>query len=180
MSQIEQPTIQLTYHDLFMCTQYTKLHMQECIDNNAKSKYGQSNEMPIIFRDTLQGYLGEQALAKYLNYKTVYKRYDKTANDVLGYEVRTVKYKYAILITHNDDKPGFYVCVSFDADKNTATLKGWSDLDRCNARTDNWRDDWKWPCFGMPEEQLLPMSDLPQTKELVAHRQSSKNGRPNV
>ena len=160
----------MTYQDVLKCTNYTHLDMDWCVKNNAQTKYGQSMDLSVRFKNTLQGYLGEEALAKHFGYKTVYRTYDKSANDVLGYEVRTVKYEFAIMPTHHDDKPAMYVCVSLNAQTNIATLKGWSDLDRCNARPQNWRDTWRFACFGMPEDQLWPINTLPATPELIAHQ----------
>jgi hypothetical protein len=170
VSLTEQPTYELTFDDFEKCIKFTKKDMDWCSQNNAKTKYGQAPDLATRFNNTLQGYLGEEALAKYFDYETVYKPYDKTAYDVLGYEVRTVSYDYAIMPTHHDDKPAMYVCVSFNKQTYVATLKGWSELSRCNARIKNWRDTWRFPCFGMPEIELWPMSTLPATPELIAHQ----------
>jgi hypothetical protein len=94
------------------------------------------------FEHVLQGYLGEQAVANYFKYETVYKPYNKSEYDILGYEVRTVYYSKAILITHPEDKPGNYILVSINKNEMVATLKGWSDLERCNL----WQSNWKYKC----------------------------------
>ena len=169
--QTDQLIYQLTFDDIRKCKIYTTKDMQWVSESNAQIKYNQSLDLATRFEDTLQGYLGEEALAKYFNYKTVYRPYDKNAHDVLGYEVRTVRYEYAIMPTHDEDKPAMYVCVSLNKQTNVATIKGWSELSRCNARSQNWRNTWRYPCFGMPEEELLPMSTMPATPELIAHRQ---------
>lgn len=168
--QTNQPVIQLTIDDYKKCVEFTNLDMDWCDKNNAQTKYGQSSDLETRHRDTVQGYLGEEAFAKSLGYTTVWSRYNKTAHDVLGYEVRTVKYQNAILITHHDDKSALYVCVSLDRNTLKATLKGWSDLSRCNSRPNNWRKDWRKPCFGMHEDQLFDIGTLPATPELVAHQ----------
>jgi hypothetical protein len=168
--QTDQPVIQLTSDDYKKCVEFTNLNMEWVDKNNAQTKYGQANDLETRHRDTLQGYLGEEAFAKSLNYTTVWTPYNKTAYDVLGYEVRTVKYPNAILITHHDDKPAPYVCVSLDRLTLKATLKGWSDLTRCNTRLNNWRKDWRKPCFGMHEDQLFDIRTLPATLELIAHQ----------
>jgi hypothetical protein len=68
-----------------------------------------------------------------------------------------------------------YIAVTFDKNELVATLQGWSSLKRCNIRQDNWRSgpNWRYPCFAMPQDQLIPMEMLPATKELIAHQQST-------
>jgi hypothetical protein len=140
----------------------------EAENRNAKHLH----QMPTTesWANILQGFLGERAVGKYFGYETTYQTYDQKQYDVLGYEVRTVKYDYAILITHKTDKKGIYICVSLNQKNLEATLKGWSSLYRCNARQTNWRSDWRSPCFGMPQEQLWPIDTLPATAELLHYQ----------
>ena len=148
------------------------MHENECKARGAKHIYGNHTEQE--GRDMItQGYLGECAVGLYFDYSPVYKTYDKSIPDVLGYEVRTVKYSNAILITHDQDLDADYICVSLDFKTMTATLKGWSSLQRTFIES-NWRDGPKWhtPCYGMPESQLWPMETLLATPELIAHQQT--------
>jgi len=165
--------IKLNDHDYAQCSEFTDLYFAEVDRNNMQQKYGHKSRSEKIV-DVLQGYLGERAVGKYLNYETVWKPFNPAEYDVLGYEVRTVKYQDAILITHHDDKPGRYICVSLNWDTLIATLKGYSSRKRCNDRSGNWIDkpNWHTPCFGMPEDQLWPIDMLPATDELIAHQQS--------
>jgi hypothetical protein len=162
--------IKLTDADFERCVQFTDLQMLKAQQNNFRIKYNQPAQK--IYEHTLQGFLGEQAVANYFNYETVYKGYNKANYDVLGYEVRTVYYSNGILITHPipEDKPGIYILVSIDKNEMVASLKGWSDIERCNERLENWRADWRYPCFGMPQDQLWPIDTLPVTKELLEHQ----------
>ena len=171
MSTTDQPVIQLSQNDINKCQNFTDLFFNDVDKHNMQQKYGYKSRTDKI-ADTLQGYFGERAIGNYFNYETKFKSFNKKDYDVLGYEVRTVKYQSAILITHNDDKPGIYICVSINLQTYLATLKGWSQLDRCNSRLGNWKDgpNWHTPCFGMPENQLFPMQTLPATPELIAHQ----------
>jgi len=162
--------IKLTDADFDHCVKLTETHLLESKNRGASNQY----EMPknLDFEYTLQGYLGEQAVANYFNYQTVYRKYKKSDNDVLGYEVRTVYYAKSILITHlePDDKPGIYICVSVNKNEMIATLKGWSTLERCNDWKSNWRTNWRHACFGMDEQYLWPIDLLPATDELLQHQ----------
>ena len=166
-----QPQIKLTQHDLDKCVQFTDLYFADVDKYNRQQKYGFKSRSE-KFDDVLQGYQGERAVGKYFDYETVWTPYDPKQYDVLGYEVRTVKYNYAILITHPEDKPGMYICVSLNKNTMVAALKGWSSRKRCNARPSNWQNkiNWHTPCFGMPQEQLWPMDTLLATPELIAHQ----------
>ena len=95
---------------------------------------------------------------------------NKSEYDILGYEVRSVYYSKAILITHPDDKLGNYILVSINKNEMVATLKGWSPLYRCNLWQSNWQTNWRYPCFGMPESQLWSMDTLIATPELLDHQ----------
>ena len=172
MSQTDkQPTIKLSQHDLNKCIGFTDLYFADVDKYNRQQKYGFKSRSE-KYQDVLQGYLGERAAGKFLNYETVWTPYDPKQYDVLGYEIRTVKYNFAILITHPDDKPGIYICVSMNKNTMIASFKGWSSRKRCNARLSNWQNNINWhtPCFGMPEDQLWPMDTLPATTELIAHQ----------
>ena len=160
--------INLTDTDFDHCVQLTKTHLATCKQRGAKQAYNHPENLD--FEHVLQGYLGEQAVANYFKYETVYKPYNKSEYDILGYEVRTVYYSKAILITHPEDKPGNYILVSINKNEMVATLKGWSDLERCNLWQLNWKYKWREPCFGMDELQLWPMDMLPATPELIAHQ----------
>ena len=171
--QTEAVTIQLTAEDVQDCTDFAKELERTCFENGYKQKYGQfSKEQK--FKHSLQGYLGERAVGKYFNYETVYTPYNLTIPDVLGYEVRTVKYANAILITHPDDTKYFiadYICVSLNHATMLATLKGWSGIKRCNVPS-FWinRINWHTACYGMHESLLYDIETLPATKELIAHQ----------
>ncbi len=160
--------INLTDIDFERCVDFAHKHIEQCVKINARLKYDQPSKL--TFEHALQGYLGEQAVAHYFNYDFVFKSYNKLQYDILGYEVRTVYYSNAILITHSEDKLGNYILVSVDKNKMVATLKGWSPLYRCNLWQSNWQSDWRYPCFGMPEAQLWPIDTLPATAELLQHQ----------
>ena len=173
--QTEIVTIQLTADDVQDCTNFASELERSCRENNRKQKYGLfSKEQK--FQHSLQGYLGERAVGKYFDYETVFTPFDKTIPDVLGYEVRTVKYANAILITHPDDTKYFiadYICVSLNHATMLATLKGWSGIKRCNVPT-YWIDqpNWHTACYGMHESMLYDIQTLPATKELIVHQTS--------
>lgn len=175
--ETETVTIQLTPEDVHDCTEFAHIYQRTCIENNQKQKYGLFGKEQ-NFRNTLQGYLGERAVGKYFDYETIYTPYNLTIPDVLGYEVRTVKYENAILITHPDDTKYFiadYICVSLNHATMLATLKGWSGIKRCNVPA-NWieRINWHTACYGMHESQLWDIQTLPATKELIAHQRSKQ------
>ena len=166
----EQCEIKLSNYDLIKCIEFTHMHIEECKKRGAKHIYGNHTDKEgeqII----LQGYLGECAVGLYFNYGIKYKTYNPHIPDVLGYEVRTVKYSNAILITHKQDLDANYICVSLNFNKMVATLKGWSSLRRTFISS-NWREGPKWhtPCYGMHENQLWPINTLPATAELIAHQ----------
>ena len=163
--------IKLDNYDYEQCIRFTNSYFADVDKYNRQQKYGYKIRSKKI-ADVLQGYLGERAVGKYFDYETKWTPYDPKQYDILGYEVRTVKYNYSILITHPDDKPGCYICVSLNLDTLLATLKGWSSRKRCNSRLSNWQDkpNWHTPCFGMPEEQLWPIDTLPATTELLQHQ----------
>ena len=160
--------IELTDTDFERCVDFTEQQLKNGKQRNAVNKYGMPDNLN--FEYTLQGYLGEQAVAHYFDYEMVYKPYDKRQYDILGYEVRSVYYSKAILITHPDDKLGNYILVSINKNEMVATLKGWSPLYRCNLWQSNWQTNWRYPCFGMPENELWPINTLPATPELIAHQ----------
>ena len=171
--QTEIVTIQLTVEDVQDCTEFAHIYERTCVENNQKQKYGLFGKEQ-KFKHSLQGYLGERAVGKYFDYQTGYVPYNLNIPDVLGYEVRTVKYANAILITHPDDDKYFiadYICVSLNQATMLATLKGWSGIKRCNVPT-NWIDspNWHTACYGMHESMLYDIQTLPATKELIAHQ----------
>ena len=172
MSQTDEwIEIKLSSHDLLKCIEFTNLHIEECKLRGAKEIYGKHTE-ELGKQMILQGYLGECAVGLYFDYATEYKIYNPQIPDVLGYEVRTVKHNYAILITHKArDLNVNYICVSLNREKMIATIKGWSDLTR-TFRQSNWQTGLKWhtPCFGMPQDQLWPIDTLPATPELIAYQ----------
>jgi hypothetical protein len=98
----EQHENKIIKHDLRKCIAFTNMHENECKARGAKHIYGNHTEQEGRNMIT-QGYLGECAVGLYFDYSTVYKTYEKSIPDVLGYEVRTVKYSNAILITHDQD-----------------------------------------------------------------------------
>ena len=160
--------IKLTDTDFERCVDFANRHQNEVKQRNAKLQYDQPSNL--TFEHSLQGYLGEQAVAHYFDYDFVYVPYDKRQYDILGYEVRSVYYSKAILITHPDDKLGNYILVSINKNEMVATLKGWSPLYRCNLWQSNWQTNWRYPCFGMPESQLWSMDTLIATPELLDHQ----------
>ena len=171
MSQIdEQPTIKLSQHDLDKCLEFTDLYTKACKARNAQQKHGNFSVQK-KHQQTLQGYLGERAVGLYFDYSTKYKPYNRTIADVLGYEVRTVKHGNKLLLTYSDDLDANYINVSINYETMTATLQGWSTLQRTFTKT-NWLDgpQWHTPCYGMHENQLWPMHTLPATPELIAHQ----------
>lgn len=160
--------IELTDTDFERCVDFANRHQNEVKQRNAKLQYDQPSNL--TFEHSLQGYLGEQAVAHYFDYDFVYVPYDKRQYDILGYEVRSVYYSKAILITHPEDKLGNYILVSINKNEMVATLKGWSPLYRCNLWQSNWQTNWRYPCFGMPESQLWSMDTLIATPELLEHQ----------
>lgn len=171
--QTEAVTIQLTAEDVQDCTDFAKELERTCFENGYKQKYGQfSKEQK--FKHSLQGYLGERAVGKYFNYETVYTPYNLTIPDVLGYEVRTVKYANAILITHPDDTKYFiadYICVSLNHATMLATLKRLvRDKAMQRAELLDRSSGWHTACYGMHESLLYDIQTLPATKELIAHQ----------
>ena len=160
--------IELTDTDFDRCVNITDKRQQESKAAKHQTKYDQP--MNLTFEHTLQGVLGEQCVAHYFEHEYKHMPYDKNAHDILGYEVRTTYYSNGSLITHPDDKPGIYILVTFDKNEMLGILQGWSTLTRCNARENNWRTDWRYPCFAMPQNQLWPIDVLPATLELIAHQ----------
>ena len=176
METISQ-VIELTDNDLKVCTEFVRLHVEEVKKYNLGTTYGLQCNATELFQIRLQGYLGERAVGKYFDYETQFVPYsslpkqDRPA-DVLGYEVRTVKYESALLLTHHDDKQCMYICVSIPSNTMTATLKGWSHLND-TLQTKYWRKFYSHRdgCYSVPEENLYQMDCLPETPELIAHRQ---------
>jgi hypothetical protein len=172
--------IKLSDIDFDRCVDFAHRQQNEALQNNYKTKYEQHTGL--TFEQTLQGNLGEQAIAHYFNYEYVYEPYDKTRYDVLGYEVRTTYWVNGCLLTHpvielqnrpgvyQDDKPGMYILVTIDKNEFTATIRGWRDIADCNAMTQNWQTGWRYPCFATPQNQLWPIDTLPATKELLTHQ----------
>ena len=163
--------IKLNDDDFDRCVDFAKRQQDTATRNNYRTKYDQSDSL--TFEQTLQGNLGEQAVAHYFNYEYVYQPYDKTRYDVLGYEVRTTYWQNGCLLTHpigDNDKPGIYILVTVDKNEFTATIRGWSDIARCNERQSNWQQTWRYPCFATPQSQLWPIEMLPATPELLEHQ----------
>jgi len=163
--------IELDDADFERCVNFANQHQQNAIRRNFENKY----DMPatLSFENTLQGRLGEQCVAHYFEHEYKYTGYDKNAHDILGYEVRTTYYFNGSLITHPDDKPGIYILVTFNKNEMLGTLQGWSTLKRCNERKQNWRTEWRHPCFAMPQNQLWPIDLLPATRELIEHKKAA-------
>ena len=160
--------IELTDTDFDRCVNITDKRQQESKAAKHQTKYDQP--MNLTFEHTLQGVLGEQAVAHYFDYEYKHMPYNKNAHDILGYEVRTTYYCNGSLITHPEDKLANYILVTIDKNEMIATLKGWSPLYRCNLWQSNWQTKWRYPCFGMPEAQLWPMDTLIATPELLEHQ----------
>jgi len=163
--------IELDDADFERCVEITKRQQQESNASKHQTKYGQP--VNLTFEHTLQGVLGEQCVAHYFEHEYKYTPYDKNAHDILGYEVRTTYYFNGSLITHADDKHGIYILVTFDKNEMLGTLQGWSTLKRCNERKQNWRTEWRYPCFAMPQNQLWPIDLLPATRELIEHKKAA-------
>ena len=172
----EQHEVKLCKHDIDTCIEFTNLHLQNAAQNNLKNKFALQNKRE-HFETILRGYLGERAVGLYFDYSTKFVPYSNSAKidkpaDVLGYEVRTVTYKNALLLTHEHDKPNAdYICVSLI--DSVATLKGWSGLSR-TMTPENWNRTkfWRSQCYAMLETDLWPMEMLPATFELIAHQQT--------
>lgn len=140
-------------------------HMRTAQNSNSKLKYGQLEQNKR--RDHFVGYTGELAIAQFFGYDHQYFGYDKKRNDVLGYQIRTTTTDY--LITHPDCNEGLYIAIKF-CNWSKAIIKGWRKID--NKYDPLWRDDWPRPCFTKNHDQMWPIGLLPETAELIAHRQS--------
>ena len=172
--------INLTDDDFDKCVQMTHEFQDETMRSRHQTKYGQP--ISLAFEQTLQGYLGEQAVAHYFNFDLQYTKYDKKKYDILGYEVRTTYWHKGCLLTHPviervdkpgtyfDDKPGIYILVTIDKNTLNATIHGWRDIADCNAVKSHWDTTMRWPCFKTPQNELWPIDMLPATLELIAHQ----------
>ena len=174
LNALGQPVIQLTEDDYKNCFVIMGLVQNDIKNRNAKITY--TAEPLLAEARQFCGLLGEQAVANYFDYLNVYKQYDFEAYDVLGYEVRATYHENGCLLTHAPDdqnygdKPGRYIFVTINQKTLMATIRGYSTLSRCNARTDNFQTGWRYPCFAMPQNQLWPIDMLPATAELIAHQ----------
>ena len=175
----EQHEVKLCKHDIDTCIEFTKLHIEEVKNRGLKNKF-ELQKSDSDFQIILQGYLGERAVGLYFDYSTMFVPYSTLPKaeqpaDVLGYEVRTVKYKDAQLITRIGDKVCEYICVSIPTGTTTATIKGWSGYERTLTQA-NWDRTLNWQgarrCYSMLETDLWPMEMLPATPELIAHQQT--------
>ena len=172
--------ISLTDTDFERCADFARRQQDEAMRNKYKTKYEQHTGL--TFEQTLQGNLGEQAVAHYFDYEYVYQPYNKARYDILGYEVRTTYWPNGCLLTHpvievpgrpgiyQDDKPGMYILVTVDKNEFVATIRGWRNIADCNAMTQNWQTGWRYPCFATPQSQLWPLDTLPATTELLTHQ----------
>ena len=178
MQTDQQHEVKLSSHDLNKCIYFAELHLKEVEKNKLQNKFELQND-DNNFQIVLQGYLGERAVGLYFGYSTSFVPFSNLPKaeqpaDVLGYEVRTVKYRKAQLITRIGDKVCDYICVSIPPRSTTATIKGWSGYTRTLTqanwdRTLNWKGDRR--CYSMLEIDLLPMDMLPATPELIAHQE---------
>ena len=183
LNDLEQPVIQLTQADYDNCVEIVEMIYKVGEQVNFRnSKYEMTPKES--FEVNFCGALGEQAVAHYFDYDYSYLGYDPRRSDVLGYEVRATYYSSGRLLTHpieqraNDiggDKAGRYILVTIDQHSLKATLRGYSTLTRCNERAGNWDADLRWPCFAMPQWQLIPIDMLPATDELINHQTRKKN-----
>ena len=172
--------IKLTDADFERCADYAHRQQDVAMRNRYEPKYGQLKGL--TFEQTLQGNLGEQAVAHYFDYEYIYQPYDKTRYDILGYEVRTTYWQNGCLLTHPvienvdkpgtyvDDKPGIYILVTVDKNEFVATIQGWRDIADCNAVVSHWDTSMRWPCFKTPQNYLWPIDLLPATDELLQHQ----------
>jgi len=181
-NNLDQPVIQLTQADYDNCVEIVeKINAEGRQVNLRNSKFEMTREE--AYEVNFCGALGEQAVANYFYYDYSYLGYDPKRSDVLGYEVRATYYSSGRLLTHpieqraNDiggDKAGRYILVTIEQHTLKATIRGYSPLTRCNERTGNWDAALRWPCFAMPQWQLIPIDMLPATDELINHQTRKK------
>lgn len=185
-NNLDQPVIQLTQDDYDNCVEITEKILEYAKRNGHQNSYGMNRAQNWAY--DFCGALGEQAVAHYLDYDYSYSIYNPAASDVLGYQVRATYHNNGSLLTHpiktptnrRGDNAGRYILVTINENTFSATIRGYSSLTRCNERTGNWTTEVngkavRYPCFFMPQWQLIPIDMLPATQELINHQTRKKN-----
>lgn len=153
------PAVQLTDNEVNYAYAVAVLRQDWNNSNNAKHRYMATNVEQSLKVQKI-GCVGEYALSKWLQEPWGYAPYDKDANDVAGYEVRSTLRLNGCLLTHETDKPAIYVLATLDAETRTVYLRGWQTLYETLHPT-RWATHLPAPCFMTPQSLLHPMATLP-------------------
>jgi hypothetical protein len=151
----------LTADEIEKCKWLAELKTAECAEGKMQHKRVGNRTTPDTYTNHLQGALGEQALAKFLDVDYGFMPFDRANYDVAGYEVRSTRRQTGRLLTHHDDKPALYVLAIIEAD-NIIRLHGWRHLKEINTPK-HWDSTLPHPCYATPQTELWPMDMLPAT-----------------
>ena len=159
--------------------QLTKLEIEN-VQNMVRLKFDESRQKGFkhkwvgeqTFTDapTLTGFAAEQAWASMHGAKYSFRPYNKTNDDVLGYQIRATRHQNGCLLTHDDDNDGYYLFATVSLDF-MVTFKGWQELRYCNLPY-AWASDMPHPCYKTSTDRLIPMDMLPATDALIQHRRA--------
>ena len=114
------------------------------------------------------GYAGEYAFAKWLKVPFKYKSYDRLGTDVMGYQIKATSLAAGCLIKKLSNPAGTYVLATLNGNYDSVTLRGWA-LSQEIEQECYWRNDVPKPAWFMPQSKLWSMSELTETRELLAH-----------
>jgi len=135
----------------------------------------------------IEGAIGEAAVAKCFELKwdgsfkqhSNWLKWRHEGHDVCGLEVKTTKYKGGRLLIQSwnrDDAPYVLATVPSDlpdAIKNQKNIQvelvGWCIGKEAKDET-WWMDDWRRPCFGLPQSKLRNMVELVRAFNLKVKR----------
>jgi hypothetical protein len=150
--------IRLTDNEINYAYAVAQLRLDWADQAGAKHNYG--IKPPDALKAHKIGCIGEMALAKHLRIAWGHTYYDKQANDVGGYEVRSTLRDNGCLLTHESDKPAIYVLATLDPVERVINLRGWQTLYETWHPT-RWAANMPAPCFMTPQTLLHPMATLP-------------------
>jgi len=157
---------QLTQLEIANVGQMVRMKIEESNQKGFKHKPGVNENNQVSFKTT--GFAAEAAWAAIHGYKYNFRPYNKTNDDVLGYQIRATRHINGCLLTHDDDNDGYYLFATVSPEF-VVTFRGWQELRYCNLPY-SWAPDMPYPCYKTPIDRLIPMDMLPATDALIQHR----------
>lgn len=110
------------------------------------------------------GYTAEAAWAQLLNIPYTFRPYDRNADDVGGYQIRSTQNRNGHLMIYDKDVRGVFVFGIVNDTLDVVEFAGWSTYERvvhpANYRTHLGQYQLKVPAYCMKQSELRNFSDM--------------------